>query len=253
MGFLCFELFTKGFYDPLCIFLNLFHALFKLILFKDDLRCRIDADRFKLLKGSLGKNVKASYGLYLIAPKFYSERIFLCKVKDIYDISADRKLTRSFNLIISGVAHGNKLFTYLRFIDLSSFIYGKYVRLYNFRLYLRCHQGSKSRHHCYRSSLNEAPQAPDTLPCDLIAVDIRLIKDKILGRIHSNVPVVELIVLIDLFCPKIRIGHYYPVLKALTQPINEMELLRVHTASDLATGKRFLKIFTYFIKFLKFP
>ena len=129
------------------------------------------------------------------------------------------------------------------------FIQRKNILFYNFRSYLRRHKRSKSRYYSYRSSLKKPSHAAYSLPYYLVTVNIGLVKDKVFGGIYSDILVIELIILKDLFCPKITVSYDYSVLKVSPKTAYKMKLLGVYTSRYFRTGKGLLEIFIQFFEF----
>jgi hypothetical protein len=81
-------------------------------------------------------------------------------------------------------------------------------------------------------------------------VHIGLVKDEVFCGIYSDILVIKLVVLIDIFCPDIRVCDDDPVLELRAQIVDKVKLLGVDAARDLCAGKGLFQVLVYLIKFL---
>ena len=102
--------------------------------------------------------------------------------------------------------------------------------------HLRAHQRGKGGHHRHRPSLDQLSQHLHPVRDQLIAVDVRLIENQILGRIQHRTFIIKLVFLIDFSGPQVAVGNDDLIEKIFAQPICQMKLLRVRTARVADAG-----------------
>ena len=114
---------------------------------------------------------------------------------------------------------------------------------------LRRHQRIIGGDHRRRPAFHQPAQTADPLHRQLITVDIRLKKDQILGRIQHHIPVIKFIILIQFLGPQVTESDDDLIPKTIANPINHMQLLRIHTPAErhagLLTHKHFLNLFIF--------
>ena len=168
-------------------------------LFRQHKLCsRENADALQLLNGTLAQNVKASDGVHLIPPQFNTVGVLLRQIKHIHDTSADGKLSGTFHLVSLLIAHLHQTFCKSPLVQAASSGHPDHVLL--LPEHLRCHQSSIGCHDGHRLALHDPAQSADTLLYQLIAVNVCLKEDQILGRIQHDISVIKFIFLVKLFC-----------------------------------------------------
>lgn len=106
---------------------------------------------------------------------------------------------------------------------------------------LRRHQRSKGCDHGLRLSLYNFSERLHTFRHKLVAMDIRLIENKILRRIPGHFPVIKLIILKDLPGLQITESNDDFISKTIAESIGHMKLLGIHAACKADAGSRFFR------------
>ena len=78
---------------------------------------------------------------------------------------------------------------------------------------------------------------------------IGLVKDEVFCGIYSDILVIKLVVLIDLFCPEVTVSYDNSVLKVSPKTAYKVKFLGIYTSRHFRTGKGLFKIFIKFFEF----
>ena len=194
------------------------HASRPLIFREDHLGGRIDIHAVQFLDGPLAEHIKTADGVHILPPQLDPVRILLRQIKYVHNTTADRKLSRRFHLISLFISQLYEFPRQFPLLNLACTVYVHNIFLYLFQGDPGLHQTVKRRHNGQRRALQQAPQHFPTLGHKLVAVNIRLEKDQILGRIHADIPVIKLIVLINLPHALIAVGDDQFIAKPFSQP-----------------------------------
>ena len=180
MGFLRLHLLPKLVRYTLCLCPKLFNSSGLFLITQYKLCCRIYAHTICIFNGFLALAVKKSDGIYLVSPQLNSDRILLRQRKNIKNTTPDRKLPHRLDLILLFIAHTDKCSLYSLQIQKLSLLEGKHVFPHFFYRRHRIHQRIKGGNKRHALFLADSLQSPDSLRCQEIAPDIRLVKKHIL-------------------------------------------------------------------------
>ena len=180
VGFLCLHLLSKLVRHPLCLCLKLFNSPGLFLITKYKLCRRIYAHPVCIFDGFLALAVKISDSVYLVSPQLDSDRILLRQRKNIKNTTPDRKLSHRLDLILFFIAHSDKSSLYFLQIQKLSLLKCKHIFPHLFYRRHCIHQRVKGGHKRHSLLLADSLQSPDTLCCQEIAPDIRLVKKHIL-------------------------------------------------------------------------
>ena len=198
MGFLGLEGVAEFLFLLCGLFFKLCKAFFNAVLGEDKLRRGVNADGGELFDGALGEGVKASDGIHLIAPKLDAVRVFLGQVKNVDDAAANGKLAGGLHLVGALIAHVYKGCGEMLFVEGGAGADAKDIALR--------HEHGLGRHECGIGGDNggglvfkEPAERFHALAHQLVAVNVRLEEDQILGGVKSDVLVVEFIFFKEFF------------------------------------------------------
>ncbi len=178
------------------ILLNPSDALLQALPVHNEFRRRINGDTLQLFNGALTQHVKGTNGLHLVPPQFDAVRIFFRQIIDIHDTAPNGELSAAFHLGRFLIAHVHQTPGQRRLIQGPAVLHSQNI-LFRVPLHLGRHQCRKGRNQRQGPALRNPPQRPHPLPGQLVAVDIRLEKDQVLGGIEKNVSIIETVFLIE--------------------------------------------------------
>ena len=243
----------KLFFEFLCFLFNPAQSLFLLLFRQHHLRSRINIHLIQLFHTALAEKVKASDGFHFLSPQLNTVRIFFREIKDINNSAPDGKLSRRIHLVILLIPHFSKLPGQLPLIQAAVRINMNHRSGYLLQKDLRRHQRSKGCDYRLGLSLYNFSERLHTFRHKLVAMDIRLIENKILRRIPGHFPVIKLIILKDLPGLQITESNDDFISKTIAESIGHMKLLGIHAACKSDTGSRFFQERLPFFKFRQFP
>ena len=209
--------------------LYLFQPHANAFFLQHELRGRKNGYALQVLYGTLAQNVKASDRLHLIPPELDPVRIFLRKIKNVNNPAPHGKLPRAVHLIILFVSHRHQPFGKPVLTNAAAPVNVNDILL-PVPNDLGRHQRRIGCDNSDRFPLHQPPKGLDPLSNQLVSMDIRLEKYKILCRIQHDISVIKLVFLKNLPGLQIIVSNDDLNAEAIAQTIDHMQFLGIHTA-----------------------